>query len=148
MPTRVPLAPGFRGARPWLAPETLAFFRWLAQKLALRQDCFVLAEPGPRARQLVQQFCEVFGREAELLSLTRDTCEADLKQRREIRGGALAWVDQAPVRAALPHTGLWRRGPFLGGRRESCFLHGRRVRGTKTHTGTQNTQAPRTRART
>ena len=32
--------------------------------------------------------------------LSRDTTESDLKQRREIVGGSLEWVDQPPVRAA------------------------------------------------
>ena len=37
----------------------------------------------------------------EYLSLTRDTTESDLKQRREILNGRAIFVNQAPVRAAL-----------------------------------------------
>lgn len=36
---------------------------------------------------------EMSNREYEYLSLTRDTTEADIKQRREIRGGTAYYVD-------------------------------------------------------
>jgi von Willebrand factor A domain-containing protein 8 len=44
------------------------------------------------------------GREVEFLTLSQDTTEADLKQRREIVDGSAIFVDQAPVRAAIEVT--------------------------------------------
>ena len=44
---------------------------------------------------------ELTNREVEYVSLSRDTTESDLKQRREIQGGTAFYVDQAAVRAAL-----------------------------------------------
>ena len=52
-------------------------------------------------RHLALRFGELFGREVEHVSITRDTNESDLKQRREIRDGRVEYVDQPPVRAAL-----------------------------------------------
>ena len=46
-------------------------------------------------------YLELARREYEYLALTRDTTEADIKQRREIRGGAAFYTDLAAVRAAL-----------------------------------------------
>ena len=75
--------------------------RWLMQKAALRQDMFLMGAPGPLRRRLALAFCELSGREVELLTLSQDTTEADLKQRREIKSGSAVYVDQAPLRAAL-----------------------------------------------
>ena len=47
------------------------------------------------------QYCELTQREVEYAALSRDTTEADLKQRRELRGGTASYADQAAVRAAL-----------------------------------------------
>ncbi|KAH8059167.1 ATPase [Aureococcus anophagefferens] len=74
--------------------------QWMLRKAALRQDMFLLGDAGPRCRQLALAFCELARREAEFVSLTRDSNESDLKQRRELRGGDLAWADQPPVAAA------------------------------------------------
>lgn len=43
----------------------------------------------------------MLGREYEYLALTRDTTEADIKQRREIVNGTSLYVDQCAVTAAL-----------------------------------------------
>ena len=40
-------------------------------------------------------------REMEYVSLTRDTTESDLKQRREIIGGTAVYCDQSAVQASL-----------------------------------------------
>lgn len=40
-------------------------------------------------------------KEVEYLALTRDTTEADIKQRREIVRGESVYVDQGAVRAAI-----------------------------------------------
>ncbi|CAK4732189.1 unnamed protein product [Aphanomyces euteiches] len=57
--------------------------------------------PGPARRRLALQFCEIMNREVEYIALSQDTTESDLKQRREILGGAAVFADQAPVRAAV-----------------------------------------------
>lgn len=44
---------------------------------------------------------ELTSREVEYVSLSRDTTESDLKQRREIQGGSAFYVDQPAVRAAI-----------------------------------------------
>ncbi len=62
---------------------------------------FLIGSPGPERRRLAFRFAEILKREVEYLPITRDTSESDLKQRRELRGGGVVFVDQAPVRAAL-----------------------------------------------
>ena len=84
-----------------LSQEMLAHLRWLMQKDALGQDVFLVGPPGPRRRQLAMLYCELVGKEYEMVSITRDTTESDLKQRREIVRGSALFSDQAPVRAAL-----------------------------------------------
>ena len=66
--------------------ETLGHLRWMLQKFALGQDVFLLGGPGPRRRRLALHICELAGLEVEYVRITRDTTEADLKQRRDILG--------------------------------------------------------------
>ncbi|KAI8033057.1 hypothetical protein M5D96_014190 [Drosophila gunungcola] len=73
----------------------------MLQKDALRQDMFLLGQPGPLRRQLALQFLELTQREVEYVALSRDTTESDLKQRREIHDKAAVYHDQGAVRAAL-----------------------------------------------
>jgi hypothetical protein len=47
------------------------------------------------------RYCELVDRPAHYLSITRDTTEADLKQRAEVTSRTLRYVDQAPVRCAI-----------------------------------------------
>lgn len=76
--------------------------KFLLQKFILGQDVFLLGPPGPCRRRLALSFCELLRFECEVLTLSKDTTEADLKQRREItHGGNIAYIDQPPVRAAL-----------------------------------------------
>jgi hypothetical protein len=84
-----------------LSQETLGHLRWILQKDNLSQDVFLVGPPGPLRRWLALQYCELTQRETEVLTITRDTTEADLKQRREIVGGTSVFVDQGPVRAAM-----------------------------------------------
>jgi hypothetical protein len=42
-------------------------------------------------RLVAMQFAAACGREVEYVGVTRDTSEADLKQRREIRGGCFPY---------------------------------------------------------
>merc|ERR1719187_93353 len=80
--------------------ETMKDLKWMMQKDLLGQDIFLLGRPGPLRRTLAQQYLELTGREMEYVSLTRDTTESDLKQRREIQSGTAFYVDQSAVRAA------------------------------------------------
>jgi hypothetical protein len=46
-------------------------------------------------------YASLMGREVEWVSISRDTSEADLKQRKEFSNNRTMYVNQAPVRAAL-----------------------------------------------
>eukprot|EP00435_Cladocopium_sp_Y103_P028135 s301_g7.t1 len=84
--------------------EFAGHLRWMAQKMELGQDMLLLGPPGSLRRQLALRFCELQGREAEVLTVTRDTTESDLKQRRELSrstGSRTIYADSAPVRCAL-----------------------------------------------
>ncbi|KAH9163007.1 hypothetical protein LEN26_000697 [Aphanomyces euteiches] len=87
--------------QPHFSQETLGHLRWMLQKDILHQDVFLIGPPGPARRRLALQFCEIMNREVEYIALSQDTTESDLKQRREILGGAAVFADQAPVRAAV-----------------------------------------------
>ncbi|XP_072747214.1 von Willebrand factor A domain-containing protein 8 [Anoplolepis gracilipes] len=80
--------------------ETLRHLKWMLQKDVLRQDMFLMGGPGTRRRELALAFLELTDRELEFIALTRDTTEADLKQRREIKNGTAYYHDQSAVRAA------------------------------------------------
>ena len=75
--------------------------RWCMQKDILGQDMFLVGSAGPARRAVALTYCELTRREVEYLSLSRDTTESELKQRREIVDGSGVYVDQAAVRAAL-----------------------------------------------
>jgi len=55
-------------------------------------------------------YASLLGREVEWVSITRDTSEADLKQRKEFSNNRTLYVNQAPVRAALNGTLLVLEG--------------------------------------
>ncbi len=52
-------------------------------------------------RQLLLLYAALFDREIEWVSISRDTSEADLKQRKEVSNNRTRYVNQPPVRAAL-----------------------------------------------
>lgn len=81
--------------------HTLRHLRWMLQKDLLGQDMFLMGRPGPARRRLAMKFLQITGRELEFVALSRDTTEADLKQRREIQGGSSRYFDQSAVRAAV-----------------------------------------------
>lgn len=101
-PERVPavLSDGCRTFFP-MTHETRAAMRWMAQKELLGQDMCIVGEPGPLRRWLVQVYCHYARRETQLLVLSRDTTDADIKQRKEILNGSLTYAHQAAVQAAL-----------------------------------------------
>ncbi|XP_015436768.1 PREDICTED: von Willebrand factor A domain-containing protein 8 [Dufourea novaeangliae] len=80
--------------------ESLRHLKWMLQKDILCQDIFLMGGPGTRRRELALAFLELTGRELEFIALSRDTTEADLKQRREIKSGTAYYHDQSAVRAA------------------------------------------------
>ncbi|XP_012262209.2 von Willebrand factor A domain-containing protein 8 [Athalia rosae] len=81
--------------------EELKHLKWMLQKDLLGQDIFLVGGPGRTRRCLALAFLELTGREAEFIALSRDTTEADLKQRREIESGTASYKDQGAVRAAI-----------------------------------------------
>ncbi|KAL3279622.1 hypothetical protein HHI36_017127 [Cryptolaemus montrouzieri] len=80
--------------------STIHHLQWMMQKDILGQDIFLLGPPGPSKRHLTMQYLELTNRELEYISLSRDTTESDLKQRREIVSGSATYFDQSAVRAA------------------------------------------------
>ncbi|KAG0722071.1 von Willebrand factor A domain-containing protein 8 [Chionoecetes opilio] len=84
-----------------LPQSVLKHLRWLLQKDKLGQDVFLIGPPGPLRRHLALSYLELTKRELEFVTLTRDTTDTDLKQRREIRNGTSFYHDQSAVRAAI-----------------------------------------------
>ncbi|XP_049873594.1 von Willebrand factor A domain-containing protein 8 [Pectinophora gossypiella] len=85
----------------YLSQSTLKNLRWMMQKDLLGQDMFLLGRPGPSRRKVALQYLELTQRELEYVALSRDTTEADLKQRREIQSSTAKYFDQSAVRAAM-----------------------------------------------
>ena len=77
-----------------ISQSTLHHLRWMLQKDRLGQDMFLLGRPGPLRRSIAMQFLQLTQRELEYVSLSRDTTESDLKQRREIQNGTAIYFDQ------------------------------------------------------
>lgn len=80
---------------------TMHHLRWMLQKDCLGQDMFLIGRPGTARRHIAMQYLQLTQREVEYVSLSRDTTESDLKQRREITAGTATYIDQAAVRAAV-----------------------------------------------
>nr|XP_045609178.1 von Willebrand factor A domain-containing protein 8-like isoform X1 [Procambarus clarkii]XP_045609179.1 von Willebrand factor A domain-containing protein 8-like isoform X1 [Procambarus clarkii] len=83
-----------------LPQSVLKHLRWMLQKDQIGQDIFLIGPPGPLRRYLALLYLQLTKREVEFVTLTRDTTDTDLKQRREIRGGTSFYHDQSAVRAA------------------------------------------------
>jgi len=95
---------GFHEVSASLPPCHLSHLRWMMQKdLVLGQDFLLLGTPNlaRERRHLMLLYASLLGREIEWISITRDTSEADLKQRKEVSNNGTRYVNQAPVRAAL-----------------------------------------------
>lgn len=84
-----------------LSQTTLHHLRWMLQKDLLGQDMFLIGRPGPLRRTICMQYLQLTQRELEYVSLSRDTTESDLKQRREILNGTARYFDQCAVSAAI-----------------------------------------------
>lgn len=85
-----------------LSQTALHHLRWMMQKDNLKQDMFLLGQPGPLRRTLAMQYLQLTQRELEYIALSRDTTESDLKQRREIKDKAAVYFDQVSVEEAAP----------------------------------------------
>ncbi len=85
----------------------------MLQKYTLKQDMFLLGSPGPLRRQLALAFCELLSVNYEVLTISQDTTESDIKQRREMVNHSIQFIDQAPVRAALNVRILFHRSVRL-----------------------------------
>lgn len=72
----------------------------MLQKDNLKQDIFLIGKPGKYKRNIVMTYLQLTNQECEYVSLSRDTTESDLKQRREIVSGTSIYIDQAAVKAA------------------------------------------------
>ena len=94
---------------PSLSPSTLSHLQWMMQKDALGQDMCLIGPPGSHAawrRNLALGYAELLQREVQVVTITSDLTESDLKQRRELvskDSGSLElqFVNAAPVDAAL-----------------------------------------------
>ena len=99
-PSLVPSPSALRGFSYADTEHSLADVQWLMKKAALRQDAILLGSHPAALRQLVLRFAQVVEREVECVSISRDSTEADLKQRRELSAGSV-YVNQPVVEAAL-----------------------------------------------
>ena len=97
------------------SPTILKHLQWMMAKDSLQQDMLLIGPPGAGEvfrRRLALAYAEMTNKAIEILPISGDLTESDLKQRREIvqKGtidGAnpiysteIQFVDQAPVRAA------------------------------------------------
>ena len=110
-----------------LSKDMIAHFKWIAQKDLLGQDIYLIGHPGPSRRRLAFAYCQLIGREVEYLSLTRDTSESDIKQRREIVNQTAIYIDQVAVSAAINGRILVLEGfvfcSFTHARTHACPSH-------------------------
>ena len=68
-------------------PALLQHLQWMLSKDALSQDMLLVGPPGAGMhyrRNLALMYAEMTGREVEMLTLTSDITESDLKHRREL----------------------------------------------------------------
>ncbi|KAJ3223480.1 von Willebrand factor A domain-containing protein 8 [Clydaea vesicula] len=77
------------------------FFAESQEVLSLHQDVFLIGPPTNFKRRLVLKYAQLTNREVEYLTITKDTTDADLKQRREIVNNTSIYTDSVCVRAAL-----------------------------------------------
>ena len=100
--------------------STLSHLQWMMTKDNLKQDMLLVGSPGSGSihkLRLALMYAELTNQEVEVLTLSSDITESDLKQRREIVSRNLSshleqqdvaspvvqikFVDQQPVRAAI-----------------------------------------------
>jgi hypothetical protein len=80
----------------------LEHLEWMSKKRALKQDFLLLSPPPTQFTRLIAlEFAHLNNLQVEIVSLSPDTTEADLKTRRDLVNSSVKFSDQAPVRAAL-----------------------------------------------
>lgn len=90
------------------SPSILRHLQWMMAKDSMHQDMLLVGPPGAGEvfrRRLALAYAELTEKPIEILSISGDLTESDLKQRREIvqndsNATEIQFVDQAPVRAA------------------------------------------------
>ena len=90
------------------SPVILKHLQWMMAKDSLQQDMLLIGPPGSgevHRRRLALSYAEMMQKPIEILTISGDLTESDLKQRREIvnsniDGTHIKFIDQAPVRAA------------------------------------------------
>ena len=100
-PSLVPAPAPLRNTPLADAESELSTVQWLCKKSTLRQDAILLGNHPAYLRRLVFRFAELLEREVEVVSISRDSTESDLKQRRELHAGSVLYVNQPVVEAAL-----------------------------------------------
>lgn len=87
-----------------LPADWIGHLRWMLQKdLCLAQDFLLLGPPSLARdrRHMLFLYAALVGREVEYVPLTKNTSDADLKQRKEMIQNDSVYFPQAPVRAAV-----------------------------------------------
>ena len=94
-----------------LPPEFLSHLQWMMQKDQLGQDMLLVGHCAVQRRRLVMSYAQLTQRPVQVLTISSDTTESDLKQKRHLRHGSsssneeekpvIVFENQAPVRAAL-----------------------------------------------
>lgn len=88
-------------------PSSLAHFRWMLQKDLVQQDFCLIGADAWWRRQLVMAYAELVQRPIQVVSITSDLTESDLKQRRELSKASsngrveLQFKNAPPVQAAI-----------------------------------------------
>lgn len=95
------LIPIFYYEKNLFPPSFIRHLEWLMKKDKLGQDALFVGPPGPSRRRLILAYLELTRKPYQYLQLTRDTTDADIKQRREIQNKTALFINQAAVNAAI-----------------------------------------------
>lgn len=82
----------------YLTSTDIRHLEWMVKKELMKQDMFLIGPPGGYKRRLVKLYGYIMSREMEMVQISRDTTEADIKQRREIKDKSVIYHDQVKIR--------------------------------------------------
>jgi MoxR-like ATPase len=82
-------------------PYFLDCMLWMLQKVYLQQDFFLLGPPSYLKRTLAFHLSYLLARPLRYISLSEDSTESDIFQRREIISKTSVYVNQAAIKAAI-----------------------------------------------